>query len=877
MAKTLEFYRLRGRNPRFTTKLNPFAKGMYLTHQIIPEGYAKAMVNYDIDDTGSFITPRAGRKQVDALFYSSKKLGPVSLTDYLYSYNTAQIEVESVEDVVMSLGQYVVMSDLIENNLTNYNVPVFLASMTEKIDPNIYDYDDQNNEWVTSDNLPIETKEYDEFWTLLYDKDDKKFKKITNDDIGLIGARTVKNAYAFDKAVSNNIGRPIYTVLNNELITFAGPEIIYNHYTGSSERSSIENVGDPQLCKLMLYNSGNTPLDTAESKIHIKRQPLEPKELNPIEAYTTGYNMLSATPYRFTNEEGGAPAILGVIPYNLTDNEKPVLNYNVGEPMRLRVYYQYPNTTDTLKIKVEARDDTKTGATFETLINWTTTFVGSNDALFLNYTPKSEKTTVRVTIRKGDDTATESPYLVPLTCNEFPNHELHTFNLKQCKGLVTWQGCVGIYGVAGATDTIFFSDFNDPSYFPYPYNTLSFDNEILAVHSYLDNILVITVDSIWIVTPGTTIQTSRQKKLLNNLHIPEIDAINFVVLKDNIFFKTDYDFYVLKPNMYTSDATDLKNFINSISISQYTRSFTKETIDLLNQVYKPVWQQFTKERRKRIAFEDFSVRDIRSIVKDDEVHYVYNIVPKLTDNIVLDDLNVHLVYNTITRSWRLYFVPKGVSEIRYNPVYYRNKQSGTFNEFFCKSTDVFSSIIVTEQSENSVSDCMFGMLPVENWDSPYYNNYPYLDTGNIALDDTATKRFREVQFNLMNMEPLKIKFFVDFKLDGMERVHATHHEVQHITDEDDPDYGKIFVTPIESPNMELVGETVLADTVDNVYYDGDSYFEVDKSKFPKLDVITVRFELLGRGRRGAVQILNTSLQKYQLSDINWVYRIMNAR
>ena len=80
-------------------------------------------------------------------------------------------------------------------------------------------------------------------------------------------------------------------------------------------------------------------------------------------------------------------------------------------------------------------------------------------------------------------------------------------------------------------------------------------------------------------------------------HIPEVDAINLVVLKDQIFFKTD-TFYM--PNQYTSDSTDLKNYVNSISIANYTKEFTKNTVVLLNEVYKKVWQDLTKENKNRL-------------------------------------------------------------------------------------------------------------------------------------------------------------------------------------------------------------------------------------------------------------------------------------
>jgi hypothetical protein len=72
--------------------------------------------------------------------------------------------------------------------------------------------------------------------------------------------------------------------------------------------------------------------------------------------------------------------------------------------------------------------------------------------------------------------------------------------------------------------------------------------------------------------------------------------------------------------------------------------------------------------------------------------------------------------------------------------------------------------------------------------------------------------------------------------------------------------------------MSLPGMTTLADDVSQ-----SDHFAVDLSKFDALDVATIRFTLQGRGRRGAIQLLSTSLKRYELSDVNWVYRTMSAR
>lgn len=862
MATTQEFYRLSGRNPRYTTKLSAFANGMYLTNQIIPEGYAKAMVNYDIDDTGSNIKPRKGREKVQVLEFDSPLLGPVSLTDYVYAYNKDNTEVEDVKDIVLSYGDYNTIAHLINLDGFENMDAIYIASMNKQTDTNVY-YLDENEEYQINQEGEITEEEFKEFWGLYYDKETESFKKIENEDIGYVNARTIKNAYAFDKAFKKPVGKPIGTILNNELITFAGPKIFYKEYTANPERNEIINFGTSNLSKLIITNTGEG--------YTVKRSPLEPRILNPIEAYTTGFNMLSPEPYVFEDTKGGSLSVTGGLFYDDAEDVTPVLAPRLGTPIKLRVYYQYPELEKTIKYKVEVVDLTRISSEFEVIENFDNS-IKAGEKLFIDYTPKYEEFGLRITLRIEDDTTTDYPYYLSVRCsNQENNLENEVFDLSTCKGMISWQGCVGVYGVKDAPDTLFFSDVEDPSYFPYPYNILSFDNEILAVHNYLDHLIVVTVDSVWLVSAGDTINTSTQKRILANIHIPEIDAINLVVLKDQIFFKTDTQFYVLKPNQYTSDATDLKNYVNSTAIANYTQNFQKETVNILNRVYPLIWQDLTKKYNKQIRFEDFDVLDTRSIIRDEEVHYIYTILPKLTDGIELDNLNLHLVYNTISRSWRMYTCAIGDNDVHYAPVLYRNKQSGSFYEFFphTKTNGESSALVVSKQTYNTMSD----NLDHEDWNlTELYENYPYLDTGNISLDDTFTKRFREVQLNLLNMNSAMIKFYADFTLDGQERIHATRYEMNHITDVNDPEYGKIYVTPIEQANLDLAGTTACSDQITNA-----DYWALDLSKFPDLNVATVRFQLQGRGRRGSLQLLNTSLRRYELSDVTWVYRIMNAR
>ena len=877
MALTQEFYRLAGRNPRFTTKLNAFANGMYLTHQTIPEGYAKAMINYDIDDTGSNIKPRRGREVVQVVQPYSTGGGPATLTDYIYAYNKDNTEVESTKDVVISHGSATRVGDLVEQNAIDPDLYIYTGYIDHTVDKAVYEKTEDGGYVEIVPGL-AEIGISEEFWGLYYDTDKEQFIPLINQDVGYVSARVIKNAYAFDKPFRGVVTRPVSTVLNNEIITLAGDKIIINEYTANPERNEILNLGMPELTKLVLTNEGDN--------YSIKREPLTPRELNPMEALNGGYNILHPEPYVFEDEEGGALAILGMLLYEKEGSALPVFSPTLGNSVSLRVYYQYLDnsttddsgnivpSTDVIKYKIEMLNSQSTSDDWEVVEDFTNSFK-PGDPFYYTFIPKYRASLVRVTLRLNDDEKTDYPYFILIECNDntYDNLKNKTFDLRKGKGLISWQSCVGVYGLPEAPNTIFFSDVEDPSYFPFPGNTMMFDNDILAVHNYLDNLVVVTIDSIWLVVAGTTIRNSLQKRILANIHIPEIDAINLVVLKDQIFFKTDTQFYVLKPNQYTSDATDLKNFVNSTAIANYTADFKKETVNLLNKVYVETTQQLSIKHNIPLKFVDFDVLDTVSLVRDSEVHYIYTIVPKLSNDIPFSGqehkLNLHLVYNTLSRSWRMYFVAAGNQTSHFAPLLYKNKQSGAFYEFIPHSGPGGFRVIVAKQTYDQVTDD----VEDNGWHLvTHYNNFPYLDTGNVALDDTSTKRFREVQFNLLNLNGKAIRFYTDFCVDGQEYMHATNYEVQHITDPDDSDYGKLIVTPVEQSNLMLPGSSILADIETEI-----NHWTLDSSRFPDLSLATVRYQLQGRGYRGSLQLLNTSLQRYELSEVKWVYRIMSAR
>ena len=866
MATTIKSYRLRGRNVRWSTQLQSMANGMYLTDQNIPEGFAKVMVNYDIDTTGSCIRTKKGRNLHETKLYTGDKynLGPMHLTDYIYTYNQEVSEINDIKDLLMSFGKYSKLSDYIDpTQITipaNHDKAGYMSRLIINTDNSVYD---DEGEVITPGE--VVTERTDGLWALYCDRGSESFNKIHNDNIGYVSARTIKNAYVFDKKVVNDLGLPIYTVLNNETYAFSGDIVEATYVPSNSEKNTFNSLSDTALTKLKVYE--HTVDDYRHS---IKREVIEPRNVSVTEAQTEGFNMLKESPYLFNDVPAGAPKVLGFFLYPDINADIPIYTPTVGETYSCRIYYQYMQAGETYQYKVTLADATNSDSQVDTIIDWTN--YNSGDPLNFDVKIPYVKTDMHVYIRKASQTSTESTsnYVWDSTAEPI---DLKEYDLTTAKGMISWMGCIGLYGVKEAPETIFFSSIENPSYFPYPNNTIAFDNEILAVHNYLDMLLVITTDSIYIVTVGNSIRGSILRKVMTNIYIPEVDAINAIVLKDQIFFKTDTQFYVLKPNKYTSDATDLKNYTNSTAIAHYTIHFTEETLKILNRVFRPITNEESKLRRKTVHFTDFDVTNIQSMVKEEEVHYVYTIIPYIEEK-QFGNLDLHLIYNTVTRSYRLYLVGIGNDYVSHTAKLYRNKQSGAFYEVFPHNKETSADMLIIKESLKGRDDDVI----MDDWHlTPYYNNYNYIDTGNVALEDITNKRFRELQMNIVNKEDSRIRFYTDVKVDGKLNVTSTRYQIENVTDPDDPDYGLVYVIPTEVDELKTMmvayGNTALECEEQELV----KYWEVDLSAFPDLDTATIKLKLWGKGRRVAFQMLCTDLKNYEITSLVWVYRTMNVR
>src|SRR5574344_425247 len=132
---------------------------------------------------------------------------------------------------------------------------------------------------------------------------------------------------------------------------------------------------------------------------------------------------------------------------------------------------------------------------------------------------------------------------------------------------------------------MFFSEVGNPGYFPYPGNVEWVNGSILNVVNYLDSLLIITSNTIYAMTGEGLLSAYKTSSLITNLNIKPVDALNVKVIKDQVFFKSDGKYYVLKPNAYTNDATDLRNFEISSPIQEILDNFDVIAEEVLTRLY----------------------------------------------------------------------------------------------------------------------------------------------------------------------------------------------------------------------------------------------------------------------------------------------------
>ena len=511
--------------------------------------------------------------------------------------------------------------------------------------------------------------------------------------------------------------------------------------------------------------------------------------------------------------------------------------------------------------------------------------------------PESE-VLIKLTITDPNDTSTGEEYVLStntiglsLVSDELANTlnlNAKSFDLGQCTGMCEWEQRLVIWGVPGALNTLFVSDVNNPTFFPYPNNVDIFTDPIIAVHNYGNELLVLTTSALYRLVWDSEGTGWSHKLVQQNLHVTEEDTYMSCVIKNMFFFKSGEYFYMMVPK--TTSAASVRGEVTIAPISKPIEdlldNFHEEVYNLIKvMVDQPDLADFTD---KLVNY--FSYVDNTKVV----VNYVYALDNSTADMTVQDTttskyLYIQLIYDTDARTWTM-------RAFEAAHMLYASHADAIQQDRFIDITPALDGnqlVMQYYKFVNLVDDTIQYITDtgVTQAATKIIKNYQYLDTGNREMNTELKKRFREFQFKLKNNTATNLGFFTSFLIDGSLRKDLQRYSprmlldpstneativVERVLDAATMTYNTTRVERILIPERMLQDDGELTPTTLAEETDPDRWV-LNQSAFPGRTLWKIRMPISGKGLAPRAILLSTNAADYELLGHSWVYRTMNGR
>lgn len=574
-------------------------------------------------------------------------------------------------------------------------------------------------------------------------------------------------------------------------------------------------------------------------------EAITPRTLTPAEAVMWGYNMLCSKPYTFSNDikDTATPIqLLGLLPYDSSGNL--VLAPKVNQVVQFECFF-IGQKTKTYNVKWEWRE---AGTNDWITIKSGEITLADNTQLVCDFAVPAKEIIVRVTAENTE----LSTDLQVIACGfDFTpkaltaNAESKTYDLKSATAMAFWKQRL----VVAIDNLLFVGEVNDPSYFPYPNNVEVFTEPIIHVIPLLDQLVVFTTSKLHIITLNQDGLTWTVKFIQGNLEIKEHDIHLMLTVKNMLFFKSGNYYYMIVPK-----AGSLTGELTIAPISkpiEYLLDHFEESIkDILFKLYEYEGDLTLIHYYNYLDFED--------------VHNVYTFT-LAGDNYAGRYLNVCLLYNTVSRTWRMYLYESQHIITPYKP---DATKKGTFmglvpyNDYPCVQ---FLKFGITNGLDSYVG-------PDGALVEPILKNYQALDTGYRDLLSDFKKRFREAQLKINNTAKETLHFQTEFYIDGDTRRSMFRYEPIQEVDPTNPDFGVLTLERIPLDTVIVPGTTMLAEDSSQV-----NRWMLDYSRFPDVSVWKVRVPFSGKGYSPRMLFVSFNFESYEILNHIWVFRELYAR
>lgn len=830
---TSSAYKQYNRGTRNQSVEENFSKGMYFTNAPLSEGAVKSLINFDITNSGASLSPRRGLQVTQVGFPSTiiqateERLTPHFIVDGKYHVNASD---EKAFHVIT--GQ---VSDTQIPFANNYKEHTKLYSGVLHFDK--IDLENPLNTETTVDilNATSRTKKY--------------LKKLLKDN----------KVYSTKRAAE---GRTIY---DRRYAPFIKPKGVQIHGVPVEDSNLIaKQVGT------FAYNGDYYTFDVTKDKLFKTdfntnladpTQTIEPREITPKEAVSWGYNMLLKNPYTFANENTpGAITLLGCLPYD--DADKLQLTPQVNQTLNLKGFFAGPYG-ESYKVLWEWKE--LASSTWNNIVPEQQVILNENP-LEVKFSSPAAQVLVRLTCTRVGETSPEQVLSIGFDMSrerEQDAKQIGTvrYSLERAWGMSYWKQRLIVYGVPEDPTILFFSEVNDPTYFPYPNNVEVFDEPIQYVTPFLDQLLVFTATKLYIMTLSTDGLSWTTQLLQTNLTNNLWDAHLIKVVKNMVFFRSGEYFYMLVPK--SSSATGLTIAPISANITNLFDNFKKFVVDSVEMLYN--------------YHDELTLIHYYNYLDYNDMHIVY-VFRDVQDRL----LNLHLIYNTNDRSWRTHIYESSsfmfpIKADATNRGLLISQLAFDVTEYSLKRRKLGYQILKYNPSE--VCDKHFTMQgQYKQYDDFFYRNFQHCNTGHREHASSYKKRFREIQFMLNNTSYNPLTYYTSFYLDGDERRFARTYKTVLVKEPSEYGAGEIILERVlnENAKTQITPSTHLSVShtpQDNAWVP----WRMCVSRFPKNNLWKARIPISGKGYAGQLSLLTQDELDYELLNMIWVYRLMNSR
>lgn len=667
---------------------------------------------------------------------------------------------------------------------------------------------------------------------------------------------------------------------------------------------------------------------------------VEPQTPAASEVINYGYNMLLRNPYNLQSDHAyTANTILldGILvkdPVTL----KTRLHARVGENLRFELLYKtnsvYMTDVGGVRVRWEITDVTSSGNTTVLCDIWDSEVYNEDSDIYFEFQPSYKTFSILCKVYREKDVqevladtslaTLEDKYndLSPVRSITLASYtltdrvanrqaELKEFDLTTAGGMVPWLERLVLWDIEGAETNIFVSEAGTTNYFPYPNGYDEFPAKVVKCLPYGQQLLVLTENELYLCTMNADGLTFTKQCIQTGLNINPSEKDNIVVIHNMVSFFSEDKIYLIVPksgsltgalqlapisNQINYFLKDVEN--NSLAIIRRLYGLedhvvydifreqwkdTSEDLSNLGNTRLKLVNKYTYVEGSKIVYT--FVYDLQVQVKVDDWNSVWYNVIRASD----EKLLVALVYDTNSRVWNL--IMRQGSSYTYVPFEGGSsvdRQSLlTIKKYLDMGEDKHSlHLLSVTKNDTSVQDLIIsnnGIDSIDNPDSPYflYKNYQFLDTGYRLTDVSRKKRFREVQFNLNNIDGYEIPMGCAIFVDDNERKMLYNYSVNIVRTAENS--AEAVVTQSIDTKGLVRNTTLGARDEDIVHYNkeyatgGQNMFLLDTTKFEQVSNYKVRIKTSGKGYSPRAQLLFKPRGYYELFYINWVYRSMSQR